>query len=128
MSGLIPMNVEQLRQQGITNAKEKRQQELDYKTKLESISRHNVGGLYDVRAIAKSKQFKEQQNHYNTDQALSELEDLLQSNRLYKFKDMTTAFIKKVTGRDYDSYTVRETGKFISELINELKSKYEVKE
>ncbi len=92
------------------------------------MSKHNVGGLYDIRAIKKSNQFKEQQNHYNTSQALSELEDMLQANRLYKFSDSTTAFIKKITGRDYDSYTVRETGKFISELINELKAKYEVKE
>lgn len=92
------------------------------------MSKHNVGGLYDIRAIAKSKQFKEQQSHYNTDQALSEIEDMFQSNRLYKYKDLTTDFIKKVTGRDYDSFTLRETGKFLSDLINEIKAKYEVKE
>jgi hypothetical protein len=92
------------------------------------MSKHNVGGLYDVRAILKSKQFKEQQNHYSVEQARSELEDLLQANRLYKFTDMTSDFIKKISGRDGDSYTIRETGKFISELINELKLKYEVKE
>ena len=96
--------------------------------KIEQMSKHNVGGLYDIRAIAKSKQFKEQQSHYNTDQALSEIEDMFQSNRLYKYKDLTTDFIKKVTGRDYDSFTLRETGKFLSDLINEIKAKYEVKE
>jgi len=37
----------------------------------------------------KSQQFKEQQNHYSIDMAMSELEELLQRNRLYKFKDMT---------------------------------------
>tara|TARA_B100000508_G_C11359392_1_gene228058 strand:+ start:111 stop:494 length:384 start_codon:yes stop_codon:yes gene_type:complete len=125
---LIPMNVEQLRRKAIENAKAKQQQQKDYENQVASMSKHNVGGLYDIRAIKKSNQFKEQQNHYNTSQALSELEDMLQANRLYKFSDSTTAFIKKITGRDYDSYTVRETGKFISELINELKAKYEVKE
>lgn len=128
MERLIPMNVEQMRRQGIKNAELKREREKEFDNQVQSLSKYNVGGLYDVRAILKSQQFKEQTNHYNVEQALSELEDLLQSNRLYKFKDMTTAFIKKVTGRDYDSYTVRETGKFISELINEIKAKYEVKE
>jgi|TARA_A200000113_G_C8786327_1_gene329367 hypothetical protein len=125
---LIPRNIEQLRREGIQNAETRRQKEKDYALKVEQMSKHNVGGLYDIRAIAKSKQFKEQQSHYNTDQALSEIEDMFQSNRLYKYKDLTTDFIKKVTGRDYDSFTLRETGKFLSDLINEIKAKYEVKE
>ena len=128
MSDLIRMSAEQMRRKGMLNAEQRRKREQEYNMKVEQMSKHNVGGLYDIRAIKKSNQFKEQQNHYNTSQALSELEDMLQANRLYKFSDSTTAFIKKITGRDYDSYTVRETGKFISELINELKAKYEVKE
>ena len=128
MSELVRMNAEQMRRKGIENAEAKRQKEKDYITQMEQMSKHDVGGLYDIRAIAKSKQFKEQKNHYDVSQALTELEDLFQRNRLHNFKDITTGFIKKVTGRDYDSYTVRETGKFISELINEIKRKYEVKE
>jgi len=54
-------------------------------------------------------------NFYNTSQARSELEDMLQSNRLYQKSDE-------------DSFTIRETGKFLSDLINELKIKYEIKE
>ena len=46
----------------------------------------------------------------------------------YKFKDMTTDFIKKISGKDTDSFNVRETGKFLSDLINELKNKYDIKE
>ena len=60
--------------------------------------------------------------------AETELEDLLQGNRLYSFKDTATDFIKRVTGRETDSFNVRETGKFISELINQIKQAYEVKE
>ena len=59
---------------------------------------------------------------------MSELEDLLSANRLYKFKQATLDYIMKVTGRDYDSFNIRETGKFISELINELKERYEIKD
>jgi|TARA_B100000925_G_scaffold287576_2_gene267090 hypothetical protein len=128
MERLIPMNVEQIRRQGMKNAELQRKREKEFDNQVQSLSKHNVGNLYDVRAIAKSRQFKEQQSHYSTEQALSELEDLLQANRLYKFSDETTQFIKKVTGRDYDSYTVRETGKFINSIIDELKAQYEIKE
>ena len=125
---LIPMNVEQLRRKAIENAKAKQQQQKDYENQVASMSKHNVGGLYDIRAIKKSKQFEQQKNHYNIEQARSELEDLLQANRLYKFSFETEEFIKRISGREADSYTIRETGKFISELINEIKAKYEVKE
>ena len=128
MTDLIRMSAEQMRRKGLENAELKRQREKEYNMKIEQMSKHNVGGLYDIRAIKKSKQFEQQKNHYNIEQARSELEDLLQANRLYKFSHDTEEFIKKISGREADSYTIRETGKFISELINEIKAKYEVKE
>ena len=128
MTELIRMSAEQMRRKGIENAELKRQREKEYNMKVEQMSKHNVGGLYDIRAIKKSKQFEQQKNHYNIEQARSELEDLLQANRLYKFSLETEDFIKRISGREADSYTIRETGKFISELINEIKLKYEVKE
>ena len=67
-------------------------------------------------------------NFYNTSQARSELEDMLQSNRLYKKSFVVIDFIRTLSGRDEDSYTIRETGKFLSDLINELKLKYEIKD
>ena len=128
MTELIRMSAEQMRRKGLENAELKRQREKEYNMKVEQMSKHNVGGLYDIRAIKKSKQFEQQKNHYNIEQARSELEDLLQANRLYKFSMETEQFIKRISGREADSYTIRETGKFISELINEIKAKYEVKE
>jgi hypothetical protein len=53
---------------------------------------------------------------------------MLQSNRLYKMKEVTLDFIKQITGKSGNSYTIRQTGKFLSDLINELKIKYEIKE
>ena len=128
MTELIRMSAEQMRRKGLENAELKRQREKEYNMKVEQMSKHNVGGLYDIRAIKKSAQFKEQQSFYNLQNSLDEMEDMFQANRLYKFKETTEAFIKKITGRDLDSFTVRETGKFISELIKEIKLKYEVKE
>ena len=125
---LIQMNAEQMRRKALENSKAKLKQQQDFRNQVDNMSRHDVGGLYDVRAIMKSQQFKEQKNHYNLEQARSELEDLLQANRLYKFSYETEDFIKKISGREADSYTIRETGKFISDLVNEIKLKYEVKE
>ena len=67
-------------------------------------------------------------NFYNTSQARSELENMLQSNRLYTKNDKVINFIRTLSGRDVDSFTIRETGKFLSDIINELKIKYEIKD
>ena len=128
MTELIRMSAEQMRRKGLENAELKRQREKEYNMKIEQMSKHNVGGLYDIRAIKKSNQFKEQQSFYNLQNSLDEMEDMFQANRLYKFKEVTEAFIKKITGRDLDSFTVRETGKYVTELIKEIKLAYEVKE
>ena len=77
-----------------------------------------------VKQISKES-FK---NYYDTEQTEEELFDMLQSNRLYKMKDRTLDFIKQISGKSGDSYNIRETGKFLSDLINELKIKYEIKE
>jgi hypothetical protein len=67
-------------------------------------------------------------NYYDTEQAEEELFDMLQSNRLYRMKDTALDFIKQITGKSGDSYNIRQTGKFLSDLINEIKIKYEIKE
>ena len=67
-------------------------------------------------------------NYYDREQAEEELMDMLQSNRLYMMKDRTLDFIKQISGKSGDSYNIRESGKFLSDLINELKIKYKIKE
>jgi len=67
-------------------------------------------------------------NYYDIEQAEEELMDMLQSNHLFKMKGTTLEFIKKLTGQSGNSYTIRETGKFLSDLINELKIQYKIKE
>ena len=67
-------------------------------------------------------------NFYSTSQARSELENMLQTNRLYKKNDEVIEFIRTLSNRDEDSFTIRETGKFLSDIINELKIKYEIKD
>ena len=67
-------------------------------------------------------------NFYNPTQAEEELGTMLQSHRLYMMKDVTLNYLKKITGSYGNSYTIRQTGTFLSDLINELKIKYEIKE
>ena len=67
-------------------------------------------------------------NFYSTSQARSELEDLLQSHRLYQKNDEVIDFIRTLSNRDENSFTIRETGKFLSNIINEFKIKYEIKD
>ena len=40
----------------------------------------------------------------------------------------TLDFIKQISSKSGDSYNIRETGKFLSNFINELKIQYEIKE
>ena len=67
-------------------------------------------------------------NYYDSEQAEDELFDMLQSNRLYMMKDRTLDFIQQISGKSGDSYNIRETGKFLSDFINELKIQFEIKE
>ena len=67
-------------------------------------------------------------NYYDTEQAEDELFNMLQTNGLINKKQYVLDFIKTITGKSGDSYTIRETGKFLSDIVNELKIKYEIKE
>ena len=83
-----------------------------------------------MNLIQTYKQIKKQtlKNYYDVSRAEDELFDMLQSNRLYNKKYYVLDFIKNITGNDGDSYTIRETGKLLSNLFNELKIQYKIKE
>ena len=126
MSGLIPRNVEQMRRQAIKDAQEKKDAEVNYQNTVDNLSKHNVGGLYDIRSIKKSTQFKEQKNFYDVRVAEEELENLLQSHQVFEMKDEIMSYIKKIPAGT-DSFNVRETGKIISSIINKFREKHEIK-
>ena len=50
---LIRKGIEQIRREGLANAQAKIKQQEDYQAKVDSMSKHSVGGLYDVRTIIK---------------------------------------------------------------------------
>jgi len=83
-----------------------------------------------MNLIQTYKQIKKQtlKNYYDVSRAEDELFDMLQSNRLYNKKYYVLDFIKNITGNDGDSYTIRETGKLLSNLFNEIRIQYKIKE
>ena len=130
MTGLIRMNAEQMRRKGLENAEAKRQREKDYINQMEKMSKHDVGGLYDIRAIAKSKQFKEQKNYYDPHQAEQEFRDMFQSYGLYSDADGWIDYLKKTRGSSanaIDSFQLRELGKKLSDTFENFKQKHNIK-
>jgi poly(3-hydroxyalkanoate) synthetase len=125
---LIRKGIEQLRREGMANAQQRINEQTTYQTKVDALSKHNVGGLYDLRAIKKSKQFKEQKNFYDIDQAMAEFQDMLQSNQLIKHKNKYLEYLKTSGKDDFDSFQIRTLGKFLSEVINDIKIAYEIKD
>ena len=119
---LIPRNIEQLRREGIQNAETRRQKEKDYALKVEQMSKHNVGGLYDIRQIAKSKQFKEQKNYYDVHQAEKEFSDMLQSYGMFNEAQKWIDYIKE-SGKSLDSFQLRLLGKRLSDMIETMRAK-----
>ena len=122
MTGLIRMNAEQMRRKGLENAEAKRQREKDYINQMEKMSKHDVGGLYDIRAIAKSKQFKEQKNYYDPHQAEKEFSDMLQSYGMFGESQKWIDYIKE-SGKSIDSFQLRFLGKRLSDMIETMKAK-----
>ena len=125
---LIQMNAEQMRRKAIENAKAKQQQQADFKNKVDNMSRHDVGGLYDVRAIMKSKQFKEQKNFYDNHQAEEEFRDMFQSYGMFGQADKWLDYLKKTRGQNaIDSFQLRELGKKLSDTFENFKQKHNIK-
>ena len=122
MTGLIRMNAEQMRRKGLENAEAKRQREKDYINQMEKMSKHDVGGLYDIRAIAKSKQFKEQKNYYDPHQAEKEFSDMLQSYGMFGESQKWIDYIKE-SRKSIDSFQLRLLGKRLSDMIETMKAK-----
>ena len=89
-----------MRRKAQENSKAKQQQQKDFENQVNEMSKHNVGGLYDVRQIMKSKQFKEQKNYYDSHQAEEEFRDMFQSYGMYSEADGWIDYLKKTRGQN----------------------------
>ena len=125
---LIPMNTEQLRRVAIKNAEDRREQERQYKAKVEQMSKHNVGGLYDIRAIKKSNQFKEQKVYFDTEKVNAEFEDMMTYNRLITKKQNFLDHLKSLGHSSTDAHSMRLWTRIVDEIIGDVKLAYEIKD
>ena len=125
---LVPMNVEQLRRQAIKNSQLKEEQQKNYQAKLDQMSRHNVGGLYDIRAIKKSNQFKEQKVYFDTDKVNAEFEDMMTYNRLITKKQNFLDHLKSLGHSTTDAHSMRLWTRIVDEIIGDVKLAYDIKD
>ena len=124
---LVPMNVEQLRRQAIKNSQLKEEQQKNYQAKLDQMSKHNVGGIYDIRAIKKSNQFKEQKVYFDTDKVNAEFEDMMTYNRLITKKQNFLDHLKSLGHSTTDAHSMRLWTRIVDEIIGDVKLAYDIK-
>ena len=124
---LIPMNVEQLRREGIKNNQKKRNAEKAFEAQVQALSKHNVGGLYDIREIKKSAELKQTRNFLDGEQAQEELQMLLSRFGLHGFDAQVNEFVKTISGQEPTSYTTRKTAEFIDSVLTEYSVKQDIK-
>ena len=125
---LVPMNVEQLRRQAIKNSQLKEEQQKNYQAKLDQMSRHNVGGIYDIRAIKKSNQFKEQKVYFDTEKVNAEFEDMMTYNRLITKKQNFLDHLKSLGHSTTDAHSMRLWTRIVDEIIGDVKLAYDIKD
>ena len=125
---LIPMNTEQLRRVAMKNAQQKLEEQKNFQTKVEQMSKHNVGGLYDIRAIKKSKAFKEQKEYFDIKKVETEFEDMMTYNRLITKKNNFLDHLKSLGHSTTDAHSLRLWTRIVDEMIGDIKLAYEIKD
>ena len=124
---LIRKGIEQLRREGLANAQKKVDNAKTFEAKVEALSKHSVGGLYDLREIKKSAEFKQTRNFLDSDQAKEELQMLLHRFGLHTIDGVVNDFIKTISGQEPTSYTIRKSAEFIDSLLTQYSLKHDIK-
>ena len=124
---LVRKGIEQLRREGLANAQKKVDNAKAFEAKVEALSKHNIGGLYDLREIKKSKEFKQTRNFLDSDQAKEELQMLLNRFGLHTFERQIMEFVKTISGQEPTSYTIRKSAEFIDALLTQYSLKHYIK-
>ena len=124
---LVRKGIEQLRREGLANAQKKVDNAKAFEAKVEALSKHSVGGLYDLREIKNSAEFKQTRNFLDDDQAREELQMLLSRFGLHRFEAQVMEFIKIISGQEPTSYTIRKSAEFIDSALTEFSLKNDIK-
>jgi len=106
----------------------KEEQQKSYQAKLDQMSKHNVGGLYDIRAIKKSKAFKEQKEYFDIKKVEAEFEDMMTYNRLITKKQNFLDHLKSLGHSATDAHSMRLWTRIVDEIIGDVKLAYDIKD
>ena len=124
---LVRKGIEQLRREGLANAQKKVDNAKTFEAQVQALSKHNIGGLYDLREIKKSKEFKQTRNFLDSDQAKEELQMLLNRFGLHTFERQIMEFVHTISGQEPTSYTIRKSAEFIDSLLTQYSLKHDIK-
>ena len=124
---LVRKGIDQLRREGLANAQKKVDNAKTFEAKVEALSKHNIGGLYDLREIKNSAELKQTRNFLDDDQAKEELQMLLNRFGLHTFERQIMDFVKTISGQEPTSYTIRKSAEFIDSLLTEYSVKHGIK-
>jgi hypothetical protein len=123
---LIPMNTEQLRRRAIKNAEDRREQEQQYQAKVEQLSKHNVGGYFDLRTIKNSKSTKMiNEKYYDKERIEEKFESFLGYHGLYKVRNIIEERVRKVNGGDLTVFGIEEEMKYLDDVLNEKEKMFQ---
>jgi len=123
---LIPMNTEQLRRQAIKNAQKKLEEQKNYQAKVEQMSKHNVGGYFDLRTIKNSKSTKMiNEKYYDKERIEEKFESFLGYHGLYKVRNIIEERVRKVNGGDLTVFGIEEEMKYLDDVLNEKEKMFQ---
>ena len=123
---LIQMNVEQMRRKAIKNAEDRREQEQQYQAKVEQLSKHNVGGYFDLRTIKNSKSTKMiNEKYYDKERIEEKFESFLGYHGLYKVRNIIEERVRKVNGGDLTVFGIEEEMKYLDDVLNEKEKMFQ---
>ena len=124
---LVRKGIDQLRREGLANAQKKVDNTKTFEAKVQSMSKHSVGGLYDLREIKNSAELKQTRNFLDSDQAKEELQMLLNRFGLHTFERQIMEFVHTISGQEPTSYTIRKSAEFIDSLLTQYSLKHDIK-
>ena len=124
---LVRKGIDQLRREGQANAQKKVDNAKAFEAKVQALSKHNVGGLLDIREIQNSAELKQTRNFLDDDQAKEELQMLLNRFGLHTFERQIMDFVKTISGQEPTSYTIRKSAEFIDSLLTQYSLKHDIK-
>jgi hypothetical protein len=123
---LISMNTEQLRRKAIKNAEDRREQEQQYQAKVEQLSKHNVGGYFDLRTIKNSKSTKMiNEKYYDKERIEEKFESFLGYHGLFKVRNIIEERVRKVNGGDLTVFGIEEEMKYLDDVLNEKEKMFQ---